>query len=285
MTRNAKNLGRGLLLTVIAATSLSACGASGSSTVPEDCTPVYEEFPTVAEGTLTVATYDFSPLTIIDGNELSGVEGDILNEISKRQCVTLTVDSAGGANAAIPSVQTGRADIPAGSWLRTQEREKIMRLGAPAYLSPNGVVSTKGLTAEELPGHKVGSVAGNLFNASLAEWLGNDFVIYQDDESIYGDLANGRIDALVAASISATARLEDNPVEGAQVIDVTPIEQVPEFAKSGQVNFPVSKDNEALGQTLDKLIIDMQEDGTIEQIVTKWNLDASTADVGEPNAL
>ncbi|KWR70101.1 hypothetical protein RN04_14750 [Arthrobacter sp. W1] len=284
MTHKFKKLGSGLVLGIAASALLAGCSASSGS-VAEDCTPAYEDFPTVSEGTLTVATYDFAPLTIVEDDKLSGVEGDILNEIAKRQCVTLSVDSAGGANASIPSVQTGRADIPAGSWLRTSERAKIMRLGAPVYLSPNAVVSTSDLTVNDLEGKKVGSVAGNLFNDSLSKWLGDDFVIYQDDESLYGDLANGRIDALVAATISANARFEDMPIDGATVNDVTAIEQVPEFAKSGQVNFPTTKDNSALGETMDKLISDMSADGTIEKIITSWGLDASTAEVGEPNTL
>lgn len=285
MTRTiSKLLGRTLVVGFVAATTLTAC-SSGSSSVSADCKPAYESFPTVTEGTLTVATYDFSPLTIVDGESLSGVEGDILNEIAQRQCLTLSADAAGGANASIPSVQTGRADIPAGSWLRTAEREKIMRLGAPVYLSPNAVISTSGLTVDDLQGKKVGSVAGNLFNESLSKWLGDDFKIYQDDESLYGDLANGRIDALVASSITAKARFEDKPIDGATINDVTPVEQVPEFAKSGQVNFPTSKDHTELGETLDKLIADMHKDGTIEKILAKYDLDASLADVGEPNTL
>lgn len=284
MTRSFKKIGSGLALSFAATALLAGCAASSNS-VAEDCTPAYNEFPTVSEGKLTVATYDFAPLTIVDGDKLSGVEGDILNEIAERQCVTLSVDSAGGANASIPSVQTGRADIPAGSWLRTTDRDKIMRLGAPVYLSPNAVVSTSNLTVEDLKGKKVGSVAGNLFNDSLSKWLGSDFAIYQDDESLYGDLSNGRIDALVAATISAKARFEDNPIEGATVNDVTPVTQVPEFAKSGQVNFPTTKENAVLGQTMDQLISDMRKDGTLEEIITKWGLDASTAEVGEPNML
>jgi polar amino acid transport system substrate-binding protein len=42
---------------------------------------------------------------LITGDQLAGNEGDLLNELAARECSTLTVDSAGGANASVPSVQ------------------------------------------------------------------------------------------------------------------------------------------------------------------------------------
>jgi polar amino acid transport system substrate-binding protein len=108
--------------TVAAALTLALTGcSSGSSGTTAGCTPQHT-FTTVNEGTLTVATYDFAPHTVISGDQLSGIEGDLLNEIAKRECLTLAVDSAGGASAAVPSVQSGRADVAAGDWWRTKAR-------------------------------------------------------------------------------------------------------------------------------------------------------------------
>jgi polar amino acid transport system substrate-binding protein len=72
---------------------------------------------------------------LINGDQLAGNEGDLLNEPAARECLTLTVDSAGGANASVPSVQAGRADVAAGDWRRTKARAEIVSLNVPVYLA------------------------------------------------------------------------------------------------------------------------------------------------------
>ncbi|MGO1545552.1 MAG: substrate-binding periplasmic protein [Gulosibacter sp.] len=282
------SLRRILIVGTVAATAtatLVGCSSSAGDGVAEDCTPAYEGFETVNPGALTVATYDFPPLTVVDGTEMSGVEGDLLNEVANRLCLTLQVESAGGANAGVPSVESGRADITAGDWYRTSAREEIVRLSLPVYLDQSGVISTSGLTVDDLEGHIVGSIVGNLWNDSMQQWLGDDFVIYQDDESLYGDLNAGRIDALIAGIAPSMNRLDNNPIEGATIEAVTPIDTVPEFEQPGQVGWPSSYDNEAFGDVLDQVITDMHEDGTIEQALIEWELDPSAADVGDPYVL
>src|SRR6476620_8438472 len=81
-----------------------------------------------------------------------------------------------------------------GNWLRTKERKKIVHLSTPLRSGPQAIISTKGITSDDLDGKVIGSVAGNLYNNSLQKWLSDKFKVYQDDESIYADLKAGRID-------------------------------------------------------------------------------------------
>lgn len=267
------------------AVSLTACGGDSSEAGPStDCKPVHT-FKTITEGELTVASYDYPPATLIDGEKLTGIEGDLLTKIAGMECLKLTVTSSGGAGAVIPSVQTGRADLGSGNWLRTKERSKIVHLSNPIWADVQAVISTSGITSDTLKGKKVGSVAGNLWNDSLQKWLGDDFKIYQDDEAIYGDLAAGRIDALVAAAGSANYRFKDNPIEGATVIPVKPNPNVPEFASVGQVMWPSSLDNPDLGKAIDEDIETLRKDGTIAETLKKYGLDPAVGEPGEPNML
>lgn len=213
------------------------------------------------------------------------MEGDLITEIAARECLKLTVVSSGGAGAVIPSVQTGRADLGSGNWLRTKERAKIVHMSTPLWSDPQAIVSTTGLTSDELEGKVIGSVAGNLWNESLQSWLGDNFKIYQDDESIYSDLAAGRIDGLVASAASAKYRFQDNPIEGATVITVTPNPHVPQFDAVGQVMWPSSLENEALGKALDENIEALREDGTITEILEKYGIDPAVGDPGPPTEL
>lgn len=279
-------LGGVSLIALAALTGCSSGGGESSAGVDGDCTPAHE-FDTVTEGTLTVATYDFLPYTKIESDtELSGIEGEILTEFAKRECLTLSIQSSGGAGAVIPSVETGRADIGAGDWYRTKDRSAVIRQSAPTVLDVSVIVSKTGITSDELDqGYKVGSVSGSLWDQNAKAWLGEDFTVYQDAQSIYSDLAADRVDAIIVSAASAVNRLDESPIEGVQMQEVTPNENVPEFEKPGQVGFPTSLDNEPFGEALDETIQDLHDDGTIAKLLEKHGLSAEAAETGEPYEL
>jgi polar amino acid transport system substrate-binding protein len=239
----------------------------------------------VTEGELTVSSYDFAPATILNADNVTGMEGDLINEIAKLECLKVTVNSSGGAGAVISSVQTKRVDIGSGGWLRTKAREKIIYLSTPLWSDSQAVVSTKGVTSENLEGHVVGSTSGNLWNDSMTKWLGDKFKVYQDDESLFNDLKAGRIEAAMQSAIAGTYKLKQNPIEGAQVVNVKPNPNVPEFASVGQVMLPSSLDNPAFGKALDEDIEKLRANGTIKKILEKYGIDASAGEPGAPSAL
>jgi polar amino acid transport system substrate-binding protein len=275
-------LGGAVALTAL----LAACsGGSSEGSVSDDCTPAHPDLETVEPGKLTVAAYDFPPFMTIDGDELSGVEGDLLNEIAAMECLEVAVQSAGGAGAAIPSAETGRADLAATAWYRTSDRAEILRLSAPVYLDESGVISLNDYTTADLEDIKVGSVSGNMFNESLKSWLGDGFVVYQDDESIYSDLAAGRLDAIIASIPSSQATIDAKGIDGATYNPVEPVDDVPEFSKPGQVGWPTSKDNEAFGEALDEDIATLHESGRVTEVLESYGLPASSGEVGDPYEL
>ncbi|PRB43108.1 hypothetical protein CQ020_06360 [Arthrobacter sp. MYb23] len=266
------------------AMSLAACGGSEAAS-SSDCTPAHADLKTITQGELTVASYDYAPATILSGENVTGMEGDLIAEIAKLECLKVTVSTSGGAGAVIPSVQSKRVDIGSGNWLRTKERTKIVYMSTPLWSDPQAIVSKTGLTSDDLEGKMIGSVAGNLWNDSMSKWLGDKFKIYQDDESIYSDLKAGRIDALVASSASAKYRFKDAPIEGATVVDVTPNANVPQFASVGQVMLPSALDDDTLGKALDEDIKKLRENGTIKTILEKYGIDPSVGEPGAPSEL
>lgn len=267
------------------AISIAACGGTTGASGGSSCTPAHQGLKTVADGQLTVASYLFPPATIPQGSGLTGTEGDLITDIAKLECLQLTVSTSGGAGAVISSVQSGRADIGSGNWLRTKARESVVYMSTPLWNDPTAIVSTKGITSDDLQGHTVGSVAGNLYNGSLQKLLGDKFKVYQDDESIYGDLKAGRIDALVTSAGSANYRFKNDPIPGAKVIDVKPNPNIPEFAALGQVMFPSSLNNSAFGKAIDEDIQKLRADGTIKQILQKYGIDPAVGNPGAPTEL
>lgn len=268
------------------ALAVSACGASAGAAVDPSCTPQHT-FKTITPGTLTVSTYDFAPHMKLQGNSLSGVEGDLLNEIAKRECLTVTVEASGGAGAAIPAVQAGRADLAAGDWWRTEARSKLVALSDPIYLDQGALVSTAGFTtvAELDGGKKIGSVSGNLWNEEFTKVFGDNFAVYQDPEAAFNDLAAGRIDAIIDSVGATTARFESKPIQNAKIVPLQPDSRIPVTEHAGQLNWPTKLDNAELTTALNENIRELREDGTIAELLTKYGMDASAAEVGEPNLL
>jgi polar amino acid transport system substrate-binding protein len=288
MSRTPRTLARALSAGAAAgllAVSLTACGGNDTAGGASDCKPAHSDLKTITDGELTVASYDYAPATILNGDSVTGMDGDLINEIAKLECLKVTVSTSGGAGAVIPSVQSKRVDVGSGNWLRTKERTKIVYMSTPLWSDPQAIVSKTGLTSDDLEGKVIGSVAGNLWNDSMQKWLGDKFKIYQDDESIYGDLKAGRIDALVASSASANYRFKSAPIEGATVVDVTPNANVPQFAAVGQVMLPSSLDNDALGKALDEDIKKLREDGIIKKLLEKYGIDSSVGEPGAPSEL
>ncbi|NQD87794.1 amino acid ABC transporter substrate-binding protein [Paenarthrobacter sp. CM16] len=268
------------------ALSMSACGGDSSAdAVSSSCTPKHT-FTTITPGTLTVATYDFQPHVKIEGDKISGVEGDLLNEIAKRECLTVSVQSAGGAAAAVPSVQSGRADLAAGDWWRTTARSKVVELSSPVYLDQGAIVSKSGYkTIAELDGKKVGSVVGNLWNDQFKQLYADSFSVYQDPEAAFSDLAAGRIDAVVDSVGATTARFQTNPVDGAQIVPLEADTRIPVSAHPGQLNWPTSKNNADLTNALNANIEELRKEGIIAETLKKYGMDPSAAEVGEPDLL
>ena len=270
-----------LVLTGCSSSSTEAAGSGAAA----GCTPA-DKFSTVNEGTLTVATYEFQPHTILSGDGLSGIEGDLLTEIAKRECLTLTVDSAGGASASVPSVQSGRADLAAGDWWRTKARSEIVSLSDPVYLDQGAIITTTDAkTLEDLKGKKVASTVGNLWNDDLTTNYGDNFTVYQDAESEFADLAAGRIDAIVDSVGATVNRFKTAPIEGAEIVPLQPDVNFPSSAHPGQLNWPNTKDNPELTAAINAQIAALRADGTIAKTLEKYGLDPSAATVGEPAML
>lgn len=274
-----------LVSAVTLAASLSACSSSSVAGVDQDCKPQHE-FSTVTPGQLTVSTYDFAPHTIPAEGGLSGVEGELLAEVAKRECLTLTVDIAGGASAAIPSVQTGRSDLAAGDWYRTQARAKLVTLSDPLYLDQGALVSKAGYQRiDELSGKKIGSVVGNLWNDDFQKVFGDNFAVYQDAEAVFKDLASGRIDAVIDSVAATTHRFKSAPIDGAKIVPLAPDPRIPDSAKPGQINWPTSKTNPKLGEALNADIKKLHDEGFIADVLKKYGINESAATTGAPYLL
>ena len=96
---------------------LAACGGGDDDgdvigAKDDDCTPAHE-FETVSEGFLTVVPYEFMPYASVEGDKLIGVDGEVVTEIAKRECLQIKIMQLPAASA-LESVATGRSDLVMG---------------------------------------------------------------------------------------------------------------------------------------------------------------------------
>lgn len=264
---------------LIAATALSACGGSSDSSVAADCKPAHE-FSTVKKGALTVSLYDLPPFSKVEGKEITGVDGDIIKSIAKKEC--LTIDAKPSATAAvIPTIQAGRADLAAGDWYRTAERAEIVSLSDPLYTDQMALISEDGVSdINELKGKKVGTVDGYLWVNDLKKYLGKGLKVYSSTLNMNQDLKAGRIEIGVDSYGSGKFNNKNLKVEVAK--------SNPEVAASqegAQAAFPIPTANKKLLAAVNADIAELHSSGEMAKILTANGLDASAADTGSPRLI
>lgn len=274
-----------LLPFVLLTAVLSACGGSTGSTVAEDCKPEHT-FPTLEEGVLTVSSYTYAPATIVEGDQLGGLEGELLREVAKMECLELKLVEQAAAGV-IPAVQSGRADLAAGDWYRTKERAKVLNLTNPIYEDAMVFVSEGGAasTVEQLIGKAVGTFEGNLWNPDVEKLLGGKLKIFPTEAALFQDLATGRLDVGIDGSAGATNMLEvtGNPKLKMQV--PAPDERVEASVAPGQAGWPHTKGNDAMTKALNADIEHLRKTGVIARVLKEYGLPEAAAEVGEPHLL
>lgn len=251
----------------------------------QDCTPAHQ-FETVQPGKITVAAINFPPYGMVaaDGTA-SGIDGDILKEIARMECLEVAVIPVDGA-AALNYVTTGRADLAYGDWYRTAERAKVMNFSDPLYLDQIGVASKTGAdTIAQLEEMTVGTMQGNFFVADMKKVLGNNLKLYPSLVAVQQDLMNGRIDAYPESFPATMYAKSKGQLEGYEVKMLQPDDRVPATAQPSQVGYPMPKENIAMLEAFNADIRTLHENGFIVQVLESYGIDASAAEVGEPRFL
>ncbi|HEX6501302.1 MAG TPA: transporter substrate-binding domain-containing protein [Micromonosporaceae bacterium] len=275
-----------LAAAMLASVALSGCSTgTGTGTVAADCTPRHS-FHTLTKGTLTVSTYTYAPATIVKGGDLGGVEGGLLKQIAQWECVRLKILEQAPAGV-IPAVQSGRADLAAGSWYRTQKRADVLNLTDPIYTDNMVFVSKDGAigTVDDLKGKRVGTFEGNLWNADLQALLGDALKIYAGESETFRDLKAGRIDVAVDGAGGSTNMIKLLGLTGYQMATPPADPAVKATTNPGQIGWPNTKSNTALNAALNDDIAQLRSSGEVARLLKQYGYPDSAATVGPPSLL
>lgn len=267
-----------LTLSVTVATLLLTATANANA----ECTSV-EKIKTVVPGVLTVAMPSLPPFVMpkSDGTA-SGIEGEILAEVAKRECLKLDIKTTDFA-AAIQYVISNKADLTSGEWYRTVKRAQTVGLSAPLYLDAFAIISKQGFSRlDDLKGLKVGTVQGYNEVTDLKKIFGDSLSLYPSPVALAQDLASGRLDVGMDSYAVGAYAQKNGMYQDFKFKVVDPDERMKSTATPAQVGFVWAKDNNQLAKAVDKVIEQLHQEGFIAKTLEKYGIDSASANVGAP---
>ena len=263
-----------------AALALTACGGSASSTASSTAssaasseaasTSAAAELTTVEAGKLTMATNAaFPPYEMTtDAGEFEGIDIDTAKAIAEKLGLELQIDDM-DFDAALLSVQQGKADIVMAGVTVTDERKAVMDFsdsyatGIQSIIVPEGSDIT---SIEDMQGKRIGTqrgTTGYILCSSPVEdgGFGEENVVpYDDAIAAVKALKNGQIDCVVIDNAPAQEFVAANP--GLKILDTA-------YAQEDYA-IGVAKGNTALLDAINGALEELTNDGTIQSIVDKY---------------
>jgi len=275
------NLLKKLILTVIAfsivaSLSLTLIGCpptpvTEEPTATEEQTeaPAEEEvkFTTIKEGYLTVGTdAAYPPLENVEAGEFVGFDIDLVKEIANGLGLEAEIINTAW-DGIFPALIAHKFDVVISAVTITEDRDKEMDFSDP-YLDSDQSIATKddsGIKTktdlkDKILGVQIGTT-GELTAKEIDEEMGvAEIKTYDDILLAFEDLKAGRIDAIINDIPTSAYIVKDNP-------ELVIVEKIITNEKYGIVFAP---DTPELLKAVNKVLKEMTEDGTYDQIYSKW---------------
>ena len=223
------------------------------------------EYKTLEEGKCIYATSpDFPPFEFTDDSDnVIGIEPDILAIICGNLGLT-PEPYAIDFDSTLVAPGAGKADAVVSGVTVKEERKSSLDFTIPYVTIVQGVVFKTGadITMDNLGEKMIGVQSGTTGKDIAIDEFGEDHVTAYDKYSLaFQALQNGQVDCIMVDDMVGAAYVKQIP--GLEMISTgyTPEDFAFGFAKGN------TELVEAFNAELQKLI----EDGTIEQIILKWN--------------
>lgn len=214
--------------------------------------------------TLTVATNaTFPPYEFIKDGKIVGIDIEIANKLARKLNLKLNVVDM-EFNTIISSIESGKADIGMAGMTVTEERLKSINFSMPYAKSTQIVLinsNSKFVKIEELKGKKIGTQLGTTGDIYTKDDFGEKNVQSFDkiSDAILA-MKNGKIDAIMIDQQTGENYLSND--SALKKIEAPYVEE--EYA------IAIRKNNKELLNKINIAIREMQNDGTIKEIVNKY---------------
>ncbi|MFM2481844.1 ABC transporter substrate-binding protein [Celerinatantimonas sp. YJH-8] len=175
----------------------------------------------------------------------------------------------------IPALQAKKFDVINSAMNITAQRAKAIDFTNPIYQVPTQLIARKDAalepTATSLRGKNIGVLQGSIQEVyAKKHWQPKGVTItsYKDQNQVYNDLANGRLDGTLVMSTAGQSGFLDKP-------------QGKDFGFAGKpvtddkvlgigIGFGLRKGDDQLRERINKAIKQVQQDGTIHQLSQKY---------------
>ena len=258
-----------------AALALTACGGSASSTASSTASSAASseaastsaaaaELTTVEAGKLTMATNaTFPPYEMTtDAGDIEGIDVETAQAIADKLGLELQIDDM-DFDAALLSVQQGKADIVMAGVTVTDERKAVMDFSDSYATGIQSIIVPEGsdiASPDDLAGKKIGTQRGTTGYIYCTDDFGEDAVVaYDSGLTAVQALNNGQVDAVVIDNAPAQEFVAANP--GLKVLDTSYAEE--DYA------IGMAKGS-ALEDAVNKALEELKADGTLQAIVDKY---------------
>ena len=263
----------------VAALALTACGgssstassaaassvASSAAASSEAASAAATELTTVEAGKLTMATNAaFPPYEMTtDAGEFEGIDIETAQAIADKLGLELQIDDM-DFDAALLSVQQGKADIVMAGVTVTDERKAVMDFSDNYATGIQSIIVPEGsdiASPDDLAGKKIGTQRGTTGYIYCTDDFGEDAVVaYDSGLTAVQALNNGQVDAVVIDNAPAKEYVAANP--GLKVLETSYAEE--DYA------IGMNKDNTALVEAVNAALEELKADGTLQAIVDKY---------------
>ena len=261
----------------VAALALTACGGSSASTASSvassaaasseaaSTSAAAGELTTVEAGKLTMATNaTFPPYEMTtDAGDIEGIDVETAQAIADKLGLELQIDDM-DFDAALLSVQQGKADIAMAGVTVTDERKAVMDFSDSYATGIQSIIVPEGsdiASPDDLAGKKIGTQRGTTGFIYCSDDYGDDNVIgFDDGATAVQNLLAGKVDCVVIDNVPAQEYVKANA--GLTILDT-------EYANEDYA-IGLAKDNTALQEALNKALAELKADGTIQSIIDKY---------------
>ena len=255
----------------VAALALTACGGSASSVASSvassasSASAAAGELTTVEAGKLTMATNaTFPPYEMTtDAGEFEGIDIEAAQAIADKLGLELQIDNM-DFDAALLSVQQGKADITMAGITVTDERKAVMAFSDSYATGIQSIIVPEGsdiASPDDLADKKIGTQRGTTGYIYCTDDFGEDAVVaYDSGLTAVQALNNGQVDAVVIDNAPAKEYVAANP--GLKVLETSYAEE--DYA------IGMNKDNTALVEAVNAALEELKADGTLQAIVDKY---------------
>ncbi len=269
-SRFSKKTLRASLVAMAAATALVLSACAGGGETPDEGDGGADQGLMTA-GTLVVGmNLQYKPEMFLDDNgDPAGYDVDLLNALADDMGVELQIENL-DFNGLIPGLQAAQFDMVSVGLGATEERQKVISFsrGYVPYATilgvPVGAERDNTIEAYNQPGVIITALQGSTSEQLIIDQFPNATVAsFPDQNAALLEVATGRADAIIVEDylLADFNKSNGDPLKAAELDE-------PLTLYIGA--WGVQKDNQTLIDVLDAFLCKVQNDGTMEELYTKW---------------